>query len=341
MPFLFQALFRPSRHNKPSHQARHTWPRLRRSRSTVVPNQSEPIYNAANDPEWDMTEHKERIISTVGTADTLPDDDTPPVQTQPEEQTSTSSESAHKSGTSSEATRSPHGSKRLKNFVARLRGSRSQDQSSVLSLKDALQQTGPDDTEDSQVTTDPVKRDVNPQNAPVVDLEVPEPNRNVSAQTDCSRESKDTAMTVRRHPSQRVPMPLQEPSASWLASMMNFSSESEHALEPSDPFSDGKALEMPRPIHPFSKYGEKQEKRESEASQEQSSKSHSSRRHVSTSSDISAGSQASRGSRLSRLDPSKATMAFNVLAAKLNLPLVILANDATTAECRSVHPFCS
>lgn len=344
MPF-FQALFRPARHNRPSPPTRRTWPRLRRSRRSVVPSHSEPILSANDDPEWDLIDHREANSSTAGNAsETLPDDDTSPVQTQHEEQISTCSESARKRGVSSEAPRSPHGSKRLRDFVARLRGSKSQDRSSVLSLKDALQQTGPDDPKYPQVTIDPVKRDVNLPIAPVVNREGPEQNRNVSAQTACSHESKDTAMTVCRHPSQRIPMPPQELNEGWLASIMNFSHES-------DPFSDGKASEIPRPTRASSKYSEKQENRQSEASQAQlerqnpestlhpHSKSHSSSRHVSIQSNISANSQASRSSRLSRLDPSKATVAFNVLAAKLNLPLSIPAYDATTAGCKSFQPF--
>lgn len=159
-------------------------------------------------------------------------------------------------------------------------------------------------------------------------------------------------MTVCRHPSQRIPMPLQELNEGWLASIMNFSHESDHPLEPSDPFSDGKASEIARPTRASSKYSEKQENRQSEASQEQLerknpestlhpySKSHISSRHVSTQSNLSANSQASRSSRLSRLDASKATVAFNVLAAKLNLPLSIPAYDATTAGCKPFQPFC-
>lgn len=352
MPF-FQALFRPARHNRPSHPTRRTWPRLRRSRKSAVPSQSEPILSATDDPEWDLIDHREANSSTAGNAsETLPDDDTPPDQTQHEKRISTSSGSARNRRVSSEAPRSPHGSKRLRDFVARLRGSKSQDRSSVLSLKDALQQTGPDDPKYPQVTIDPVKRDVNLPIAPVVDQKGSEQNRNVSAQTACSHESKDTAMTVCRHPSQRIPMPLQELNEGWLASIMNFSHESDHPLEPSDPFSDGKASEIARPTRASSKYSEKQENRQSEASQEQLerknpestlhpySKSHISSRHVSTQSNLSANSQASRSSRLSRLDASKATVAFNVLAAKLNLPLSIPAYDATTAGCKPFQPFC-
>jgi hypothetical protein len=156
-------------------------------------------------------------------------------------------------------------------------------------------------------------------------------------------------MTVCRHPSMRSEMPLQELNDDWLASMMNFSPESNHPLTTADPFSDGKAADMPRPTCGSSKYSDEQERRQSEASQKQLErkktestlhpppKSHGSSRHVSIQSSFSAASQASRGSRLSRLDPSRATVAFNALAAELSLPLSIPADDATTAGCKSVQ----
>lgn len=379
MPFL-KDLFRPSS-ARPARPTRRNWPLLRLSRSDPLPNQAAPNSNDPNtdDQDWDLIDHRETTTSlAVNVSSNLPDD-----HIYPDDHISPS-EHGPQTSIRAEPARSQHGSKRLRNFVHRLRGSKSQERDSMLLMREALQRTAPDDNH-PQASTDPVKRDANPPNAPG-DPESAELNRNVSAQTAGSHESKDTAMTVRRHPSQ---LPLQELEDGWLTNMLNFhqhSDRSEHAskhsssehpsselplsdnpileqhpqhppsgypLAASDPFSDGKAIDSPFTTRESSKYSDRHGKRPSGNSQEQlervktkstgnsSTKSHTGSRQVSMQSHASAATQASRVSRLSHLDPTKASVAFNALSAKLNLLVHIhpaVAEDIAPG-CKSVQPF--
>lgn len=337
MPF-FKHLFRPSSAPQASRSTRHAWPLLRLSRSEPLPTQPEHNVNSADDPECDLIDHDETSTSLAGNvSSSLPDDHISPSQTDYGPQISLSTASAHRSSDSNEVAQSQHGSKRLRNFVHRLRGSKSQERISALSMREALQQTAPGD-DGPQATTDPVKRDVNLPNAPV-DLEGVEVNRNVSAQTAGSHESKDTAMTVRRYPSQ---LPLQELEEGWLNNLLNFhqhsdgsehashcsSSEhpssrlplsdcpvleqhpqhplSEHPLAASDPFSDGQAADSPIPTRESSKYSDKHGTKSVRKSQKQmepvetkSTLNASTKSHTS-SRQVSKQSHASVASQVSR-----------------------------------------
>jgi hypothetical protein len=376
MPFL-KDLFRPSS-ARPARPARRTWPLLRLSRSDPLPNQLAVTSNDPNteDHDWDLIEHRETTTSlAVNVSSSLPDGHVCPDD---------HIEHGPQHYIRAEPARSQHGSKRLRNFVHRLRGSKSQERGSMLSMREALQQTAPDDNR-PQASTDSVKRDTNPSNAPI-DPESAEVNRNVSSQTAGSHVSKDTAMTVRRRPSQ---LPLQELEDGWLTNMLNFHqhsdrseqaskhSSSEHPssglplsddpileqhpqhppsgypLAASDPFSDGKAADSPLISRVPSKYSDRHGKRPSGNSLEQlervktksmgnsSSKSHTGSRQVSGQSHASAATQASRVSRLSHLDPTKASVAFNALSAKLNLLVHIhpaVAEDIAPG-CKAVQHF--
>ena len=286
---FFKELFRPSSAPQASRSTRLAWPLLRLSRSKPLPNQPEHNVNSTDDPEWYLIDHDETSTSLAGNvSSSSPDDHISPSQTDYDPQISLSTASAHRSSDSNEVAQSQHGSKRLRHFVHRLLRSKSQERGSALSMREALQQTAPGD-DGPQATTDPVKRDVNPPNAPV-DPEGAETHRNVSAQTAGSHVSKDTAMTVRRYPSQ---VPLQELEEGWLNNLLNFhqhSDGSEHAshcsssehpslgfplsdypvleqhpqhplsghpLAASDPFSDGKAADSPFPTRESSKYSDK------------------------------------------------------------------------------------
>ncbi|KAJ5122168.1 uncharacterized protein N7443_002269 [Penicillium atrosanguineum] len=362
MPF-FKDLFRPSSAPRASRSTHRAWPLLRLSRSVPLPNRPEHKLSITDDPEWNLIGHGETYTSPAeNVLSSSPDDHISPSQAEYGPQTSIGATSAHKRSDSNEVSQSQHGSKRLKSFVRRLRGSKSQERGSALSMREALKQTAPGD-DSPQATTDPAKREVNPPNAPV-DPEDAEMNRNVSAQTSGSHESKDTAMTVRRYSSQ---WPLQELEEGWLNNMLNFhqhSDGSEHAsqcsssehpssalplsdypfleqhpqhtlsghpLTASDPFSDGRVADSPLPTRESSQHSDKHGKGSSGNSQGQlesektkrtlnpSTKSHASSRQVSMLSHASVASKASRGSRLSHLDPTKASVAFNALTAKLNL----------------------
>ncbi|KAJ6119596.1 hypothetical protein N7523_003876 [Penicillium sp. IBT 18751x] len=359
MPFL-KKLFRPSSAPQATRSTRRAWPLLRLSRSAPLSNQPGHNVNSIGEPEWSLIDHEETSTSLAGKAtSSSPDDNISPSNTEFDAQISISAASAHRSSDSNEVFRSQHGSKRLKNFVYRLRRSKSQERVSVLSMREALQQTEPGD-DGPQATTDPVKRDLNPSNTPL-DLEGTETNRTVSAQTVDSHESKDTALTVRRYPSQ---IPLQELEEGWMKNVMNFhphsdgsehashcsSSEhpssgfplsdspvleqhpphplSEHPLAASDPFSDGKASESSFPSRESSKYSDKQGARsvgnsleQLESAKTKSTPNPSTKSHAGTrqASSQSHASAASQASRLSHLDPTKASVAFNALTAELNL----------------------
>lgn len=349
---LFQGLFRPSKPK--SYLPRPIWPRLRRSKGVVVQlddPQSEPILTTGNAAanQVELVEPEQ----TDGAADTHEEEWAPgqDAHSQHERQPSTDSQPARHDSDASQLSRSQHGSKRLKNFVARLRGSKSEDRGSLVSLKGALHQTGPEEAKDvkeekvarvAPPDTDP-NENAHPQDPSAVEQEGNEQNRKVSAQTVCSHESKDTTVTVCRRPSQRIPMPVQEVQEDWFwPELLSFTRDTAHRPEVSDPFSDGKNADMPEPTRTSSKRSEQSQiqsepsleqsgHRKTESSQRPSSKSHCSSCPLSTQRTSSGGSQASRSSRLGRLNPAKATVAFNLLAAKLNLPLSISVDDATAA----------
>lgn len=369
---LFQSLFRPSK-PKTNRPPRRAWPRLHRSKGTTVPPDSEDnaaLTTDAAQQDQPVSDEKHGAARSHEEEESL-DDNAHAAQATPaghEQQPSADSGPARKSHDSSELARSQHGSKRLKNFVNRLRGSKSQDGGSLLSLSDALQQTEPgesksmnahenentDDIQDSN--TNPVdtetKREIvkdDKENVPsrvpsAVARESNEQHRNVSAQTTCSQASK---ATVQRHPSQRIPMPTQDPQDDgYWSRLLNFELEATHRPEPSDPFSDGKTIETTplagAPSHCSKQSSKRQSRaseepcgqRQTEISRRPSSKTTASSCQGSGQRISSNGSRASRSSLLSRLDPSKAAVAFNVLATRLNVQLSIPTDEVTAAACK-------
>lgn len=368
---LFQSLFRPSK-PKTDRQPRRVWPRLHRSKGTPIPpNSDDTAALTTDDAQQDQPVPDERKGAARPQEEEEPlDDNAPAAQANPagpEQQPSAEVEPARKSHDSSEVARSQHGSKRLKNLVNRLRGSKSQDDGSLLSLSNALQQTEPgesksmdahenENTDDIQEIQDsninPIdietkredvvkddKEDVPSRVPSVAARESNEQHRNVSAQTMSSQASK---ATVQRHPSQRIPLPTQDPhDEGYWSRLLNFELEGTHRPEASDPFSDGKALEATPSVGAPSHRSKQSSKRQSrvsvdssgqgpaEISRRPSSKTVASSGQGSGQRISSNGSHASRSSLLSRLDPFRAAVAFNALAARLNVQLHIPAGEAT------------
>ncbi|KAJ5653856.1 hypothetical protein N7490_000859 [Penicillium lividum] len=296
---------------------RHSWTRLRRSHSAAVPLIKEPQQSGTS----------EEIRTTHLGEDGANDEAVNEIDDQVDggvslkRQTSNVPEHPGNDGNHSEQRESPHGG-RMKGLLSRLRLGRSQDRSSVSELLPVIPQEAAGDP----MTTDPVKKDVPSLHPPAQE------QRNFSAQTVISQESNQTTATVDHHPSQRIPMAIDEPNEDWLG-LMNYPT---HHPEPSDPFSDGKKIESGQAAS--SGYDGDHSQRESGASvhsrveseRQPSSKSHSSHRPNATRVS-SVSSHASRGSRLSRVDPSKAAIAFDALAAQLNIPLSIQGDDPVIA----------
>lgn len=364
---LFQSLFRSSK-PKTNRQPRRAWPRLHRSKGTTVPPNSED--NAAlttDDAQQDepVPDDEKNGAARSHEEEEPLDDNAHAAQATPaghEQQPSADSEPARKSHDSSEVARSQHGSKRLKNFVNRLRRSKSQDGGSSLSLSEALQQTEPGESKsmnahenehtddiqdgntnpaDTEIQRDIVKDEENVPSRvpPAVARESNEQHRNVSAQTTCSQASK---ATVQRHPSQRIPMPTRDlQDDGYWSRLLNFDLEATHRPEASDPFSDGKIVETTplagAPSHCSKQSSKRQASEESSGQRETEVLRRPSSKTIASSRQDSGpriSSNGSRSSLLSRLDPSKAAMAFNALATRLNVQLYIPTDEATAAACK-------
>lgn len=241
----------------------------------------------------------------------------------------------------------------VKGFISRFHLSRSCERSSTTEATGPVPPPVLPSTQEPQVTTDPVKKDVSSEQ-PEIEREALE-KRNVSAQTVQSQESNQTTATVNRHPSQRIPMPIHELQEElFWSDLLHFNEDAGHAPEPSDPFSDGKNVDTRHQALASSKYSDEQShhsQRQSVTSQvisqaetvhQSSSKSSNSRNSappapsIKTSRASSMSSHASRGSRLSRVDPSRATMAFNMLSTQLSLPINISDDDSEGAQGRFV-----
>jgi hypothetical protein len=240
--------------------------------------------------------------------------------------------------------------------VKRFRPSKSQERGS---LSEAFQLPEQTDIGEVQIT-DPVKKEPCLKIDVSGEFEVQDQHRQVSTQTVRSEESSRTTITVRRHPSQCVGLPVQELGEDWSLgahlTIDNVAQEKAHSPEVSDPFSDGKVAGSYRRAYTLSRYSKEPLQGNSEVSQgskgrsyiessslQTSVKSHSEQSHgshyhphscsVSEREGISSLSSESSGrSRLNRLDPARAKEAFNAAAAQFNLPLRIAADEPATAE---------
>lgn len=164
--------------------------------------------------------------------------------------------------------------------------------------------------------------------------DVTDETRRTSSQTTRSDESTHSNITVCRHPSQRDPTPIQEIfDEGWMwPSILNYTQEIVHRPEPSDPFSDSKNAEVA--AEPSVASGNRSQKASTQASLPLENplavpplpstvNGGSSRADPSTNRTSSASSHASWTTQISHLDPNKATIAFNQLAARMNLHITI------------------
>ncbi|KAJ6006012.1 hypothetical protein N7451_003956 [Penicillium sp. IBT 35674x] len=341
----FRALFRlKQRANSTPPATRHTWHGLRRSQSAVAPLTQEPQPTAISEDIRTPIEEDgvNDLASYQDTDDQRDDSSHEPLERQsPNVPTSVptreSNDGSDRSGSDSQRgyQREPQGgSGRLKGLISRLRLGRSQDRSSASESAQPtipLPQSGAIDP----MTTDPVKKDLHPQNSSTVECEVQE-QRNASAQTVLSQESNQTTATVNRHPSQRIPVSIEElEDGVFWSSLLDFDKDNNHVPEASDPFSDGKNIESRHQPGASSRYSDRNQ-RQSESSahsrvgieRQSSFKSHTSHHFVLNTTRVSScSSHASRGSRLSRVDPSQAAMRFDVLAAELKLAISIQGDE--------------
>lgn len=370
---LLQSLFRSSK-PKNNQQTRRPWHRLHRSKAaaTSPDRDDKPILSTGaaktDQPVPEGETHTERSSGEEKTPDDQEAPSTPAPEPAPEASTRNKQQPSVKSLRSSQDSKErvdiQHGSKRLKKIVARLRGDKSHDEGSSLSLTEALQQTGPEDSKSmrAEANMDPIEDDVSspvdrsvkgpvdsgdaetkhdtikhtkenvPSRAPSASgLVDNQQQRNVSAQTACSKETKATSATVSRHPSQRVQDPLESFfGTEWL----KFDQGVTHQPEASDPFSDGKKAETPSLTRGPSRRCKKSSTRQSSTSAEPTGQSQTDTLASSKQGSRigSIGSRASRRTILSCLDPSKATAAFNMLATRMAVPLSIPSNDAETTR---------
>ncbi|KAJ5656229.1 hypothetical protein N7507_008179 [Penicillium longicatenatum] len=336
----FRALFRLKQRTKSTLPAtRHTWHGLRRSPSAAAPLTQEPRSTAISEEvvRNPTGEDGDNDLESYQDTDDQRDDSVHESleRQSPNAPTRNSNGSARSRSESQCGSQreSQGGSGRLKVFIAWLRLARSQDRSSIsepLQVQPTipLPQNGATDP----IKTDPVKRDRPSQSS---DVEVKE-QRTSSAHTVLSQESNHTTATVNRHPSQRIPVPIKEleDDVFW-SSLLNFEKDHTHLPEPSDPFSDGKNIESRHQPGASSRYSDRSQRQSElsahsqvEAERQPSSKFHTSHQSIANATRVSSiSSHASRGSRLSRVDPSKASLAFDALAAQLNLAISIQGDD--------------
>lgn len=367
---LLQSLFRSSK-PKSTQLTRRTWHRRRRAKAAAasLDPESKPVL-LTDDAKPDQAVPEEDTGAARSSEEKTPDDQEAPATATPaspraastqdeQQQPPVETEPVRNSQDSKEKDQVQYGSKRLKKLVARLRGDKSHDEGSSLSLAEALQQTGPEEPKSTsaQVNTEPLDDDVPspvdhsvkdpvtssdaeiktdtikdmkenvPSRAPwAIAHKDDQQQRNVSAQTACSKESKVTSVTVSRHPSQRIEDPLETFFGSdWL----KFDQGATHQPEASDPFSDGKKVETPSLTRGPSKRSKQSSVRKSSSSMEPPGQSQTDTLASSKQGSRigSAGSRASRGTTLSSLDPSKAAVAFNMLGSKMGLQLSIPIYD--------------
>ena len=346
----FRALFRSKQRAKSIPPAtRHTWHGLRRSQSAVAPLTQESQPTAISEQIRTSTgeDGANDLASYQDTDDQRDDFSHEPLERQspnvspivPTRESNDSSDRSRSESQRGSQRDSQGGSGRLKGLIARLRLGRSQDRSSVsVQLTSSLPQDGTTDP----MTTDPVKKD-RPLRPSSIECEAQE-QRNFSAQTVLSQESNQTTATVNRHPSQRTPVPIKEleDDVFW-SSLLNFDEDKTHVPESSDPFSDGKNIESRHQPRASSRYSDRSQ-RQSESSvhsrveieRQTSSKSHASHHFIPNATRASSSSShASRGSRLSRVDPPRAAMRFDALAAELNLALSIQGDEPVVPKSKS------
>ncbi|KAJ5279560.1 hypothetical protein N7478_004932 [Penicillium angulare] len=361
----FLSLFKSKQRAKSAPPAsRHIWPGRHRSQSAVLhlAHDSQPDETSEEVQPAKTTDNDDNATDTRSFHESDEEINTLDNGSPLERQVSNAVRCSHKSNEGSDHSRSQNGSqrksqpgtKRLEGFMARFRMTRSQDRSSASEL---LTQSIPQDAARDATTTDPVKKDIPPRDSSTHvsehGLETQEQNRNVSAQTVQSQDSNQTTTTVFRHPSQPIAMPIDElqDEAFW-SSLLNFrtTSPTAHTVEPSDPFSDGKDIE-PQNHQPAvsSHYSGDRSQRQSETSghtsthtqvdsecQRSSAHQRSSKSHSSHSTPppngtrvSSVSSHSSRGSRLSRVDPSRAAMAFEVLATSMRLAITLREDESS------------
>lgn len=351
----FRALFRLKQRAKSTPPAtRHTWHGLRRSQSAAAPLTQEPQPTAISEEIRTTTEEDgvNDLASYQDTDDQRDDSSHEPLERQspnvptsvPTRESNDSSDRSRSETQRGYQRESQGGSRRLKGLISRLRLGRSQDRSSASESAQPtipLPQNGAVDP----MTTDPVKKELRPQDSSTVECEVQE-QRNISAQTVLSQESSQTTATVNRHPSQRSPVPIKEleDNVFW-SSLLNFDKDNTHVPEASDPFSDGKNIESRHQPGASSRYSDRSQRQSQssarsrvEIERQSSSKSHTSHHSVPNATRVSSSSShASRGSRLSRVDPCQAAMRFDVLAAEFNLAISIQGDELAIPKCKSSY----
>ncbi|KAJ5160125.1 uncharacterized protein N7482_007129 [Penicillium canariense] len=357
---LFRTFFRSHKSEADgTSRPRRTWPRLRRSQSAAVvldahlqlltpTADASPVQTGSDETDSAASERPAVASTRAGQQSSGHDN-----LTRTEDNDAAAAEPSHKSNDSNELSRFPQGSKRLKTFVNRLRPRKSYGPSCV---SESLQPTGLQDGREN-ANTDPVKEDPFSQTQSTVDAGAQEQNRSVSARTVQSEESNHTTITVCRHPSRHIPLPVQELGEDWFVEgFMTYgkhSRETTHLSEASDPFSDGKIADAHRRSHTSSRCSDDPVQRKSEATQRSkrrsqaetshhtvakshsehsSHNSHSSHPASTALRDPSSSSQSSRSSRMSRLDPTRAREAFNTGAVQFNPLLFIPSGDAATTE---------
>ncbi|KAJ5101878.1 hypothetical protein NUU61_004100 [Penicillium alfredii] len=363
---LFRSIFRPSKSGTPKpSRSRHAWSRLSRSQSQsdAVPlkTQPEPIATI-REPEAVQIEQLETKDVALRVHEKKSTDSS--ARAQPESHASVESGSVplKTDDGQSELSRSQRGSQGLSGLVSRFRSSKSEDRGSVSEIPDHAESqptNNGEPTNNEEIPAGPAKKDsaAASKHSSTAETGGQNENRQVSSQSVRSHGSNRTTVTVCRHPSQRTAMPIQEVQEDWFwPGILNFTHEIAHSSGGSDPFSDGKHAEPSLAAPASSKYSGDQShqpsvresQKSSEASQghsgysqrenasahHSSSKSRSASHGVSSHRTSSGNSQISRSSRMTRLDPCKAIVTFNELAARLSLQLSISADDplATPSE---------
>ncbi|KAJ5177752.1 Rho GTPase activation protein [Penicillium coprophilum] len=249
-----------------------------------------------------------------------------------------------------ELPRSKNGTKRLRKMYARLRGSLSQEDDPITDTQPqaAVEDTRKERPRSIPLSSNPFDPDAAAEASTTacksVRFDEPKDRRKVSAQTTLSQESNQTEDTVCRDPARHIAMPIQEPLEWEWPGLMLYDADTStntHALEGSDPFSDGKATDrqVKTGSSRHSAGTSREESRTSEGTLEPI---------VETDFDTiepviepaqpeGAGSQRassanSQTSCTSTLDSPKAISAFNRMASQFGIPIAIPLDDSPPAE---------
>lgn len=318
--------------------SRAVWPRRRR------PFEGDPL---KPQPEAASNELDDEPTTEAGTSANKPSGSAAVAPVDNIDNAETGSNSQQAQNTSELPSRSKNGTRRLKKMVSRFRASLSHEDDPITDTQPQTAQgsSGTERPSSIPLSSNPVELDtttVEPSTAASksVRFDDPKSGRKVSAQTTHSQESSQTEDIVCRDPSQHIATPIEEPLEEWgWPGIMLYPSESSnnpktHIREISDPFSDGKAVDVRQEKPGPSRHSREESSRASEGTLEPIVETDFDTIEPVIEPAEAEGRDAQRPSPAnsetswtSTLDSPKAISAFNRMASQFGIPISIPGDE--------------